>query len=105
MATTHALDEVLNSLAPFDNEPSRSNTSNSFLQNLFDSQQKSAESTAKYIQESEKNASILSVALVTQSLSEIPDKLGGPELRRYFDALLSRVSYLRARNIEETDNA
>ena len=30
---THSLDEVLNSLAPFDNQPSRSEISNSFLQN------------------------------------------------------------------------
>ena len=100
---THTLDEVLNSLEPFDNEPPGSDIYNSFPQNLFDSRQQSSESTANNIQESEDNTSISSVSHVTQSLSEIQDKLDEHELRRALDATLSRVSYLKTRSIEESD--
>lgn len=60
---------------------------------------------ANSIQESEDNTSIPCIWHVTKSLCETPDKLDNPELRRALDAVLSRVSYLKARNIEESDNA
>ena len=101
----HSLDEFLNSPTPFDYEPSHSDISNLFLKNLFDSRQQSAESTANNIQESEDNASLPSVLHVTQSLSEIPDKSDYFQSRRGLDAVLSHVSYFKARHIEESDNA
>ena len=69
-----SLDEVLNSPTPFYNEPSRSEASNSMLQEMFDSRIQSTEEVTKNNQEILDQNSRFTVSHVTQSLSKNPDK-------------------------------
>ena len=92
-------------LTPFENELSRIQISNSLQQKLFGPRQESTESAADDIQESDDQISVPPVSLVTQSLSEITDKLDEPELRRALVAVMSRAFYLKAKNVGESDSA
>ena len=93
--STVSLDEVLNSGSPFDNELSRFEISNSMLQKIFDSRVQSSEEATNDNQESQNQNSVFTLAYVTQSLSEIPDKLDEPDLRLSLAVVMSCVTDLK----------
>ena len=92
---TVSLEEVLNSAASFENEPSRSEVSNSILQEMFDSRVQSTEEAINDSQETQDLNSVVTVSHVIQYLSEIPDQLDDPDLLRALAAVMSCVTNLK----------
>ena len=102
---TISVDEVLNSDAPFDNEPSRSEVLIRCCKRFLTLADKSNEKSTNDIQENQDQNPVLSVSDITHSLSEIPDKLYDPYLRPSIADVMSCVTNLKKNSSDKSNKS
>ena len=91
-----SLMNILNSPAPFDVEPSRAEVADSTIQDLFDLHQDHLSSLSTENPSSGDVSGNISVQQLTESISEIADKIDDGELQRAIEVVMSRIDTLKS---------